>query len=246
MPIKLCLKVFGPSKDEKGILYNSIEEESGDSNLIEQVKKLVNNSWNKIIYKIWSPIYDKIFNSGIFHTARKQIFKEMSFSREQKILFVGVGTGADLEFMNHSALDITAIDISSDMLKKAKMKFQHSSIKFLEMDAQNLEFNDESFDSIIASLILSVVPDADKCFNEMTRVLKKEGQIIIFDKFSPKNKELSLPKKLIRPIIRGLGTDIGLNFEELFQRNHQNLKIEEDKPIMLNGMYRKIVIRKIP
>lgn len=44
------------------------------------------------------------------------------------------------------------------------------------MDAQNIEFENESFDYVIASLILSVVPDATKCFQEMTRVLKQEGK----------------------------------------------------------------------
>ncbi|MDQ0337239.1 ubiquinone/menaquinone biosynthesis C-methylase UbiE [Caldalkalibacillus uzonensis] len=150
-----------------------------------------------------------------------------------------------MELIDHSYLDITAIDISPDMLKKAKAKFEHSSIKFLEMDAQNMKFSKDSFDCIIASLTLSVVPEPDTCLREMTRVLKKGGQMIIFDKFSPKNKDLSLPKKFLRPIIRVLGTDIGVNFEELLLKNNQNLRIEEDKPVMLNGMYRMIIMTKI-
>ena len=205
----------------------------------------MNNYWNKIIYKIWSPIYDKIFNSSIFLKARKQIFQETPFDNTQKILFVGVGTGADLELLNHFDLSITAIDFSPDMLGKAKAKFKDSSITFLEMDAQNMGFNDMSFDYVVGSLILSVVPDADKCFQEMKRVLKQDGRIVIFDKFTPRNNKLSLSKKIIRPLIRVLGTDIGLNFEELYLRNSKNLIIEEDKPVMLQGMYRKIVIRKI-
>ncbi|OME93981.1 MULTISPECIES: class I SAM-dependent methyltransferase [Paenibacillus] len=205
----------------------------------------MNNNWNKIIYKIWSPIYDKIFNSNIFLHARKQIFQEAPFNNTQKILFVGVGTGADLELLNHNDLDITAIDFSPDMLRKARAKFKNSRIKFLEMDAQNMAFNDMSFDYVVGSLILSVVPDADKCFQEMGRVLKQEGRIVIFDKFTPSNNKLSLSKKLFRPLIKVLGTDIGLNFEELYLRNNKNLSIEEDKPVMLNGMYRKIVVRKI-
>ncbi|MBT2764363.1 class I SAM-dependent methyltransferase [Paenibacillus sp. ISL-20] len=205
----------------------------------------MNNNWNKIIYKIWSPIYDKIFNSNIFLHARKQIFQETPFNNTQKILFVGVGTGADLELLNHYDLDITAIDFSPDMLRKARAKFKNSRIKFLEMDAQNMAFNDMSFDYVVGSLILSVVPDADKCFQEIGRVLKQEGRIVIFDKFTPSNHKLSLSKKLFRPLIKVLGTDIGLNFEELYLRNRGNLIIEEDKPVMLNGMYRKIVLRKI-
>lgn len=205
----------------------------------------MNNNWNKIIYKIWSPIYDKIFNSNIFLHARKQIFQETPFNNTQKILFVGVGTGADLELLNHYDLDITAIDFSPDMLRKARAKFKNSRITFLEMDAQNMAFNDMSFDYVVGSLILSVVPDADKCFQEMGRVLKQEGRIVIFDKFTPSNNKLSLSKKLFRPLIKVLGTDIGLNFEELYIRNNKNLSIEEDKPVMLKGMYRKIVVRKI-
>ncbi|MGG3508734.1 class I SAM-dependent methyltransferase [Paenibacillus lautus] len=205
----------------------------------------MNNNWNKIIYKIWSPIYDKIFNSGIFLQTRKQIFQETPFNNTQKILFVGVGTGADLELLNHYDLDITAIDFSPDMLRKARAKFKNSRITFLEMDAQNMAFNDMSFDYVVGSLILSVVPDADKCFQEMGRVLKQEGRIVIFDKFTPSNNKLSLSKKLFRPLIKVLGTDIGLNFEALYLRNNKNLIIEEDKPVMLKGMYRKIVIRKI-
>ncbi|GIN92156.1 hypothetical protein J6TS1_40890 [Siminovitchia terrae] len=204
----------------------------------------MNNYWNKIIYKIGSPIYDKFFNSGIFLKARKQIFQQIQFNNNQKILFVGVGTGADLELIGHSDLDITAIDYSPDMLEIAKKKFKNSTICFLEMDAQNMDFDNESFDYVIASLILSVVPDANKCFSEITRVLKPEGKIIIFDKFVPKNKKLSLPKVLLRPIIKVLGTDIGRSFEELLL-NNKNIKVEEDTPIMLNGMYRKLIIGKV-
>ena len=205
----------------------------------------MNNSWNKVIYKVGSPIYDKFFNSGIFLNARKRILLSTPFSGEEKILFVGVGTGADLELIDYSDLDITAIDYSPDMLGKAIKKFKDSTIQFLEMDAQNMIFEDETFDYVVASLILSVVPDANKCFQEMSRVLKHKGKIIIFDKFAPKNKKLSLSKVLLRPIISVLGTDIGRSFEEIIPKNNTSLIIEEDSPVMMNGMYRKIIIAKI-
>jgi len=107
-----------------------------------------------------------------------------------------------------------------------------------------MEFNNDTFDYVVASLILSVVLDADKCLKEMTRVLKGEGKIIIFDKFVPKDHKLSLPKKLLRPLIKVLGTDIGLNFEDLYRRNNKYLTIIEDENVMMNGMYRKIVLSK--
>lgn len=204
---------------------------------------MLNNTWNKFIYKLGSPFYDKFFNRGIFLKARKQVFHSIPFHRQQKILFVGVGTGADLELVNHSALDIIAIDFSADMLQRAKAKFKDSTIEFLQMDAQHLIFEDESLDYVIASLILSVVPDADKCLQEMTRVLKQEGEIIVFDKFVLKHQKLSIFKKLIRPIIKVLGTDIGRNLEGIVEKI-PFVTVEENTPIMLNGMYRKIILRK--
>ncbi|MEK4013899.1 class I SAM-dependent methyltransferase [Peribacillus sp. FSL M8-0224] len=204
----------------------------------------MNNSWNKVIYKFWSPVYDKIFNSHLFLDARKRMFEELDFHDHAKVLFVGVGTGADLELIKNLDLEITAIDLSADMLKKAMGKFDDASISFLEMDAQQMEFANESFDYVVGSLVLSVVPDANECLREMIRVVKGEGKIILFDKFISKDERLSVPKKLLRQIIRFLGTDIGLRFEDLFSGHEKKMEIEEDRPIMLNGMYRKIIISK--
>ncbi len=205
---------------------------------------MLNNSWNKVIYKFWSPVYDKIFNSHLFLDARKRMFEGLDFHDHAKVLFVGVGTGADLELIKNLDLEITAIDLSADMLKKAMGKFDNASINFLEMDAQHMEFANESFDYVVGSLVLSVVPDANECLREMIRVVKGEGKIILFDKFISKDERLSVTKKLLRPIIRFLGTDIGLRFEDLFSGHGGNTEIEEDRPIMLNGVYRKIIICK--
>lgn len=205
----------------------------------------MNNLWNKFIYNIGASFYDKFFNSGVFLKARKEIFKNLPMDERLKILFVGVGTGADIELINFSEHDITAIDYSPNMLVKAQAKFQNSNIQFLEMDAQNMTFDNESFDLIIASLILSVVPNGSTCFKEMERVLEQQGTIIIFDKFAPTNKKLSLPKILLRPFISLLGTDIGRNFEEIIAQKSNHIKVVQDEPVMLNGMYRKIVLNKV-
>jgi phosphatidylethanolamine/phosphatidyl-N-methylethanolamine N-methyltransferase len=150
-----------------------------------------------------------------------------------------------LELIDLDNLTITAIDYSDDMLNKAKEKFKGSAIQFIKMDAQDMSFQDTQFDVVVASLVLSVVPDADRCLKEILRVLKAEGEVIIFDKFAPKDKGLSPFKKAIRPIIKLLGTDIGIKFEELCERNMSTVYVKEDTSLMFSGMYRKIVLGKI-
>lgn len=181
----------------------------------------------------------------MFYRARKRAFQGIFWKKGQRVLFVGVGTGADFEFIPHGDLEVTAIDYSEEMLQKAEEKYENSSIHFLQMDAQMLDFESESFDFVVASLVLSVVPDPAKVMKEMVRVTKAEGEILIFDKFTPKNEQLSIRKKLIRPFIKMLGTDIGLSFERVYKNVDNRCRIQQDIGVMMKGMYRKITLQKI-
>ena len=201
----------------------------------------MNNRWNAFIYKCWAPVYDFFFNRGLFYRARKRVFDGMEIPKGSNVLFVVVGTGADLEFFWLDHVRVVGIDYSPDMLKKAKQKYP--SVELKQMDAQHLLFPNQSFDLVIASLILSVVPHPHQAMAEMVRVTKKGGQIIVFDKFSDSRR--SMFKQIIRPFLQVLGTDIGRSFEQLYETYQQECRIVEDTPVIMKGMYRKIVIEKI-
>lgn len=203
------------------------------------------NSWNKVIYKGWAPIYDAIFNAGPFSKARDELYKGIHFQPGDKVLFVGVGTGADIDRLPHEHLEITAIDYSEDMLHKAKDKYRNSKINFLQMDAQQLDFPDGAFDYVVGSLILSVVPDGRKAFGEMARVCRKDGWVLVFDKFAEPGKSLSIFKKAIRHVIKVLGTDIGVSFEKISESQKTNVRLISDEGVMFGNMYRKILLKKV-
>lgn len=204
----------------------------------------MNNHWNKLIYRVWAPIYDYFFNSGPFLKARKVIFENLKITADSQILLVDVGTGADLPFIHGEDISVTAIDLSPEMLDKAKNKYDSASITFMIMDAQDLKFPSGSFDFVIANLILSVVPDPDQCLRETIRVTRTGGLIVIFDKFVPPNQKLSIIKKIMRPVIGMMGTDIGRRFEHIVMPYAESVVIEENSPVLFDGMYRKIVLRK--
>lgn len=204
----------------------------------------MNNSWNAIIYKVWAPLYDRFFNTGPFLRARERLFTDVPFQPGDRILFVGVGTGADIERLPYEKLNVTAIDFSEDMLNKARQKFNGSAIEFMRMDAEELQFPSESFDYVVGSLILSVVPDAGRAFAEMARVCRKNGTLLVFDKFAEPGKGLSIPKKLARQVIKLLGTDIGVSFETIYQPQKSVLDLISDEGMLFGSMYRRILLKK--
>ncbi|WP_044895388.1 class I SAM-dependent methyltransferase [Bacillus alveayuensis] len=202
----------------------------------------MNHRWNAFIYKCWAPIYDFFFNRGFFYTARKKVFDHIDVSEESKVLFVGVGTGVDLAFFPLDKINVVAIDYSTHMLKRAKQKYPH--IEFIQMDAQDLSsFPNQSFDMVVASLIISVVPDPKKVMVEMVRVTKRGGRILIFDKFA--SQKPSIVKRIVRPFIKLLGTDIGVSFENIYEIVKYECRFVEDTPVMMQGMYRKIILEKV-
>lgn len=201
----------------------------------------MNNKWNQWVYKMWAPLYDGFFNGKHFHLARKRVFEHLSVPRDATILFVGIGTGSDLEFFLDKPNPIVAIDLSDDMLAQAQAKIPAGkNVKLLNMNAEELLFEDHSFDLVVASLILSVVPDDQLCMREIIRVTKPGGKVIVFDKFAPRAKALSLGKRMLRPIIKLFGTDIGRHFEEMIR--NQPVVVDVDEPVLFNAMYRKIIL----
>ncbi|AKG35601.1 class I SAM-dependent methyltransferase [Paenibacillus durus] len=204
----------------------------------------MNNQWNRLVYKAWSPVYDIFFNSPPFRSARKRIFQKAKIKKGSRVLLVGVGTGADLSYLLGLNIKISAVDLSKEMLAQARKKDPSNEVDFLEMDAQRLSFPEGHFDAVIANLILSVVPDAGKCFSEMVRVTKHGGQIIIMDKFASRSGKLPKPMVFLRPIIAVMGTDIGRSFEQISSPYQNHFTIQIDEGVMLGGMYRGILLQK--
>lgn len=113
------------------------------------------NITNITKYRFLSLIYDLIFRN-IFSEARKKAFTTLGIKPNSKVLLVGIGTGEDLLFMPKDCF-ITGIDISEAMLRQAGKKVPDSNAEFLIMNAESLDFLNETFDYITLNLILSVV-----------------------------------------------------------------------------------------
>jgi phosphatidylethanolamine/phosphatidyl-N-methylethanolamine N-methyltransferase len=153
-----------------------------------------------------------------------------------------VGTGLDLPYLP-TGVKAVGIDISAEMLHKAQGKVNGHDVTLREMNAQALEFADNSFDVVILNLILSVVPDGAAAFREAWRVLRPGGRAVIFDKFAPERGQLSALRRGVGKIIALFGTDPNRRLSEIVGRP-DGLTSERDEPSLLHGQYRIVLLSK--
>ena len=99
-----------------------------------------------------------------------------NLSPQKKVLEIGCGTSLFTEkIYNWSKANITAIDISEALLEKARKKL--TGVTFMQENAMNMSFEDNSFDTVLGSSILHHL-DVELAMKEIFRVLKKDGSIV--------------------------------------------------------------------
>ena len=178
----------------------------------------------KKIYAGYSNVYDVIFKR-MFYPRIKHAITTMDIQPGEKVLDVGMGTGLSLEIYPPHC-QITGVDISEHMLGKAKKKAEKrgmTNVDFKVMDAMNLEFEDNSFDHVFTSHVMSVVPDPAKAISEIKRVCKPGGQIVVVNHFKSRNKMLRKGAELLNPIARKVGWNSDICLDEFLEV--ANLKV---------------------
>ncbi len=136
-------------------------------------------------YRRWAPVYD--FTFGLVAEAGRKHAVQIINRRKGRVLEVGVGTGLSLPcYGGH--LTITGIDLSPEMLAKARGKVTSKKLGNVtglhEMDAGALAFPDESFDTVVAMYVMTVVPDPERVMRELERVCAPGGEVILVNHFS--------------------------------------------------------------
>ena len=157
--------------------------------------------------KILSPIYAFTKNS-------KTLFEDIVTNIDSdNILEIGCGTNTISKKIVDKGANVTIIDISEKAIKIAERHFQEDiiNINCIVMDAENLEFNDHSFDLIYGSSILHHL-SIDKAIVEIKRVLKKGGKAVFYEP---------------------LGHNILINF---FRSITPSLRSKDEHPLLINDL----------
>ena len=175
-------------------------------NGVAVARKVMDAAAVRLAYKRWAPVYDFTFGQ-IARAGRLQAAKIIN-RRHGSVLEVGVGTGLSLPtYAPH--LEVTGIDLSPEMLHKARSRVKSKRLKnvtgLYEMDAGNLEFDDDSFDTVIAMYVVTVVPEPELVMQELERVCAPGGEVILVNHFSQEEGVRGWIEHKMAPLANTLG-----------------------------------------
>ncbi len=202
----------------------------------------ITNRRNRIVYSLWAPFYDLAIQRFI-RSGRVRAMEVLAPRATERILLVGVGTGADIPLLPEG-IRAVGIDLSPEMLARAKARLPlpGREIRLQEGDAQALPFESASFDAVVLNLILCIVPDPSVCLLEVLRVLRPGGRAVVFDKFLPDGTSPSLGRQLGNLVTTMFGTSINRRLGDMIAR--QPWTIIRDESSLLGGMFRVVLLRR--
>lgn len=194
-------------------------------------------------YRRYASLYDLYFGA-IFQRGRKQAIEKMRCQPEDHILEVGVGTGLSLALYPRTVI-ITGIDVSPEMLERARARKERYNLDNVAelgvMDAEHMEFADNSFDKVAAIYVASVVPNPARLVSEMRRVCRPGGELFILNHFHSSNPLLGGIERLLAPLSRLIGFHPDLCLDTFIRET--GLEVIDTLPTNLFGYWQLVRAR---
>lgn len=194
-------------------------------------------------YRRYANVYNFYFGR-VFHPGRQTAVELCHSLPGSRILEVGVGTGLSLP-LYPTTVKVTGIDISKEMLEFAKKLVAEENLRHVHslevMDAENMQFDDSSFDSVVAMYVATVVPHPKDFYKEMQRVCKPGGRIIILNHFNDPHSLFGKVAALLAPLSRQLGFRPNLTLQEFVELTE--IKIQNKISVNVFSLWTILVVK---
>lgn len=194
--------------------------------------------WNRT-----AMFYDPML--ALMERVRLRKYRRLVWSRVEngRVLEIGVGTGKNFPFYPADA-EITAVDFSEKMLKRARDRAekQKVTVGLQQMDVQAMDFADDTFDTVVATLVFCSVPDPVRGIREVERVCKPGGKVVLLENNFSSIPILGRLVKLVNPLLLRV---IGADFNRHPLDNVAKSDLEVERVTSLGrGLWKLIEVRK--
>lgn len=188
-------------------------------------------------YRRYAPRYDFYFGA-LFQPGRRTVIQKMHCRPGERVLEVGVGTGLSLPLYPRD-VQVVGIDISQEMLLRAHARQGRERLDhvagLVRADAEHLCFADASFDKVVAMYVASVVPSPTHLVEEMRRVCRPGGEILIVNHFHHANPLIGGMERLISPMSRLMGFRPDVSLQRFIEETR--LEVVERAPVNAFGYW---------
>lgn len=122
------------------------------------------------------------------------------------VLEIGAGTGANLGYYGEGVRSVTITEPELPMLKRLERKAreQNSQARVLRAPAEDLPFEDASFDTVVSTLVLCGVDDQPRVVHELRRVLRPGGRLIFLEHVRSDDPRVAKMQDRMNPVNRFL------------------------------------------
>ncbi|MCR4396675.1 MAG: methyltransferase domain-containing protein [Candidatus Saccharicenans sp.] len=122
--------------------------------------------------------------SGFHHNFRRveecsTLLRWLDPKPGEKILDVGCGDGFYTEKIARKGAEATGIDIRKKALVRARKRCSSQKLRFMEMDAEELDFPENYFDKVISFCVIEHLQDDEKTLRQIARLLKPGGRLFL-------------------------------------------------------------------
>ncbi len=139
------------------------------------------------------------------------------------VLEVGIGTGANLSFYNYNIIKTVKgidIDVKLPLLKKMNEK-----VFVYKSTSNKIPFDDNSFDSIVLTLVLCSVENQEEYLNEIKRVLKPDGRIYFLEHIKPAGISEKMLEKINVPWNKMSKCNLNRDTDKLLLNNFKEIRV---------------------
>jgi phosphatidylethanolamine/phosphatidyl-N-methylethanolamine N-methyltransferase len=188
-------------------------------------------------YRRWAPVYDRTFGR-LLGQGRRNAVAVINQGTQGRVLEVGVGTGLSLPDYAHH-LEIVGIDLSPEMLKKARERVGTEGLENVtglhEMDAADLTFPADSFNTVVAMFVMTVVPDPERVMRELARVTKPGGEVLLVNHFSQRHGMRGWVERRMAPFAEHIGWRSVFDLSRVMVS--ENLELVESQSLRPFGLF---------
>jgi ubiquinone/menaquinone biosynthesis C-methylase UbiE len=196
-------------------------------------------AFKRLRYTLYAPFYDLLPG---FTRERARSLELLGLRPGERVLVVGVGTGADLPLLPGD-VDVLATDLTPAMLTRARRR-AGPRVELRVMDGQRLEFRDASFDAAVLHQVLAVAPDPARVLGETARVLRPGGRVAVFDKFLDADDGDSPMRQLARRAVDLVFTTSKESLEGLLRRSAPALELVHQERAAPRSRFRIALLRR--